>query len=509
MPFCVSLVNSDKKMIGPRRSWSMVFRLSASYAVITITLLSLFGAFLYWSLKEGLGINARNTLADKISVMRQILRERPNDQEALEEEVQWESTARRQSVYYSRLLRDNGTLVIQSPGAQDLIPELSRCPPPGAENRSIGENREIHPAPGRILLIGSSWITSDGAEKSALSAPQRFIYTVALDTTTEQNFLHDYRDKLLLVLIGGSIVSAVAGTYVARQGIRPIKEISAAAHRITASDLAERVGSMAWPRELAGLAAEFDAMLQRLDDSFQRLSQFSADIAHELRTPINNLMGEAEVALRRERTSKEYASVIASSLEEYHRLAELIDSLLFLARAENADLSLQKSWFRVADELAQPLSYHELQATESEVTLSFSGDARLFADGTLFRRAISNVVSNALKHTPPGGKVTVEVAALHDVVKILIKDDGAGIPPEHLPRLFDRFYRVDASRAAAVAGTGLGLAIVKSIVDLHGGSVTIESELGKGTLVTLVFPVPPGVKEEADKKPVTRAVISE
>ena len=266
---------------------------------------------------------------------------------------------------------------------------------------------------------------------------------------------------------------------------------------------------MPWPRELAGLASEFDAMLQRLEDSFQRLSQFSADIAHELRTPINNLMGEAEVALTRERNSKEYASVIASSLEEYHRLAELIDSLLFLARAENADLSLQKSWFRVADELAQPLSYHELQATESEVTLSFSGDAPLFADSTLFRRAISNVVSNALKHTPPGGNVTVEVAAVHDAVKISIKDDGVGISPEHLPRLFDRFYRVDASRAAATAGTGLGLAIVKSIVDLHGGSVTIESELGNGTLVTLVFPVPPGVKEEVERQTLPGVAVAE
>src|SRR6202008_288927 len=302
-------------MIGSRRSWSMVFRLSASYAVIPIVVLSLFGAFLFLSLKQSLEIDARNTVADKISVMREILRERPNDQEALEEEVQWESTARRQSVYYSRLLRDNGTLVIQSPGAQDVIPELSQCPPPVAENRSIDEAREVHSAPERTLLISSAWITSAGAEKSAVSGPQRFIYTVALDTTTEQNFLHDYRDKLLLVLMGGSVVSAVAGTYVARQRIRPIKDISAAAHRITASDLAERVGSMAWPRELAGLAAEFDAMLQRLEDSFQRLSQFSADIAHELRTPINNLMGEAEVALRRERTSKEYASVIASSLE--------------------------------------------------------------------------------------------------------------------------------------------------------------------------------------------------
>jgi two-component system, OmpR family, heavy metal sensor histidine kinase CusS len=209
-------------------------------------------------------------------------------------------------------------------------------------------------------------------------------------------------------------------------------------------------------------------------------------------------MGEAEVALRRERTSGEYAKVIASSLEEYHRLAQLIDSLLFLARAENADLSLQKSWFQIADELANLLSYHELEATELGVALGFSGDAMLFADSTLFRRAISNVVANALRHTGSGGKVSVEVRPERDVVKILIRDNGTGIPAEHLPRLFDRFYRVDASRNTAMAGTGLGLAIVKTVMDLHGGSVTIQSELRKGTLVTLEFPATRNSNE--DKK---------
>jgi two-component system heavy metal sensor histidine kinase CusS len=484
-------------MIRPGRSWSIVVRLSAAYALITIALLSLFGAFLYWSLKGSLEVGARNTLADKISVMRDILSERPNDQEALEEEVQWESTARRQSVYYSRLVQENGALVIQSAGALSLIPPLSACPPPAPEDRPIGETQEFYPAPGKTLLVSSAYATASGAGKPAANQPRRFIYTVALDVTTERNILNDYRNKLLLVLVAGSVVSAVAGTYVARSGIRPIQEISAAAHRITANVLAERVGSTAWPRELASLATEFDAMLQRLEDSFRRLSQFSADIAHELRTPINNLMLEAEVALRRERSSEEYARVIASSLEEYHRLAELIDSLLFLARAENADLSLHKTWFHVTDELGQLLSYHELQATELEVKLSLFGDAQLFADSTLFRRAISNVVTNALKHTPPGGSVSVEIYPQGDIVKILVKDDGTGIPAEHLPRLFDRFYRVDASRTTSVAGTGLGLAIVKSIMDLHGGSVTIQSELGKGTVVTFEFPSPPGVKSGA------------
>src|ERR1700722_1603767 len=140
-------------MTRPGRSWSIVVRLSASYALITIALLSLFGAFLYWSLKGSLEVGARNTLADKISVMREILSERPNDQEALEEEVQWESTARRQSVYYSRLLRENGALVIQSAGAQSLIPPLSACPPPAPEDRPIGETQEFHPAPGQTLLV--------------------------------------------------------------------------------------------------------------------------------------------------------------------------------------------------------------------------------------------------------------------------------------------------------------------------------------------------------------------
>jgi len=474
----------------------MVFRLSASYAIITITLLSLSGAFLYWFLKGSLEVSDRNAVADKISVMREILRERPDDREGLEEEVQLESTARHQSAYYGRLLRQNGALVIQSSGAESLIPDLSACPPPAAEDRPIGDTKEFHPTPERTLLVSSAWATSSGSSRSATNQPERFTYTIALDVTPERNILYDYRNKLLLVLVGGSGVSAVAGTFVARRGIRPIREISAAAHRITANALAERVGSTAWPRELASLATEFDGMLQRLEDSFKRLSQFSADIAHELRTPVNNLMGEAEVALRRERTSGEYARVIASSLEEYHRLADLIDSLLFLARAENADLSLRKGWFQIGEELAQILSYHELHATELGIQLGFVGDAKLFADSTLFRRAISNVVANALKHTPAGGKVSVEVRPQPDNIMILVKDDGAGISPEHLPRLFDRFYRVDASRTTSIAGTGLGLAIVKTIMDLHGGSVTIESELKKGTQVTLSFPVPPGTKQE-------------
>jgi two-component system, OmpR family, heavy metal sensor histidine kinase CusS len=428
---------------------------------------------------------------------RQILRERPDDEEALEEEVKWESTARHQSVFYGRLQLSDGTLVMQSPGAERLIPDSSKWPPVTNENQPLGETREYHPGPDKTMLLASAKMVSPAVERAT---PERhFVYTVALDTTPQQNVLGDYRNNLLLVLIGGSLVSAIAGTYVAKRGIRPIHQISAAAHRITANALADRVGATAWPGELAGLATEFDSMLQRLEESFKRLSQFSADIAHELRTPINNLMGEAEVALGRVRSSEEYARVIASSLEEYHRLSALIDSLLFLARAENADLLLHRTWFQAGEELAQILSYHELQASEHGITLHCFGDAKVYADVTLFRRALSNVIANAIKHTTAGGTVTVRVrektiadavsrpetrASASSSVELLIEDTGEGIPPEHLGRIFDRFYRVDASRARPTVGVGLGLAIVKTIMELHDGSASIKSELGKATWVS-------------------------
>src|SRR5258707_13269853 len=247
-------------MIRPRRSWSIVFRVSAWYALITIALLALFGAFLYWSLKESLEVSARNTLADKISVMRQILSERRNDKEALEEEVQWESTERRRSVYYSRLLHNNGDLVIQSSGAQSLIPPLPLCPPPASEDRPIGDTQEFHPEAERTLMVSSAWVTGPGAGKGGGDHSQRFVYTLALDISTERNILNDYRNKLLLILVAGSVVSAVAGTYVARKGIRPIEEISAAADRITANVLGERVDSTAWARDLASFAAALHTM---------------------------------------------------------------------------------------------------------------------------------------------------------------------------------------------------------------------------------------------------------
>ncbi len=256
-----------------------------------------------------------------------------------------------------------------------------------------------------------------------------------------------------------------------------------------ASQLHQRLGGGRWPSELTALAAGFDKMLARLEESFDRLSRFSADLAHELRTPIQNLRSESEVALTRPRTAGEYREVIELGVEEYQRLSGMIDSLLFLARSENAETRLNRVKFKIGLEVDTILDFYDAAAREREISLTRKGDGELYADPMLFRRAISNVVANALRHTSRAGQIQVSVVTgNHQRVEITVQDNGCGIGPEHLPRIFDRFYRAGAARSTDSASNGLGLAIVKSIMDLHGGSASAESRLGVGTRVTLSFP---------------------
>jgi two-component system heavy metal sensor histidine kinase CusS len=231
-------------------------------------------------------------------------------------------------------------------------------------------------------------------------------------------------------------------------------------------------------------------MLDRLEDSFDRLSRFSADLAHELRTPVTNLRGEVEVALGKPRSPEEYREVLGSCLEETVRLAGIIDSLLFLARAESAGAQIRRERVDVGRELSVVCDFYEAAASERGVSLHIAprGEVAADVDRTLLQRALGNLVENSLAHTPAGGSVTLSAERREAAVRIDVADTGSGIAPEHLPRLFDRFYRVDHSRSAGKGGTGLGLAIVKSIAELHGGLARVESVPGQGTRVVLLLP---------------------
>jgi two-component system heavy metal sensor histidine kinase CusS len=251
-----------------------------------------------------------------------------------------------------------------------------------------------------------------------------------------------------------------------------------------------------YPFELASLAHTFNKMLDRLEESFERISRFSADIAHDLRTPVNNIRGEAEVALVRARTADEYREVLGSCLEEAVRLSDLISDLLFLARAESPLTLLRRERVNVAELLDGVRDYYQATAEDGGVSLTTAEGAEPVIaelDRALVQRAVGNLVSNAVAHTPSGGSIvlatTLGTGAEASTVRIEVSDTGEGIPPEALPKVFDRFYRVDTSRSQASGGTGLGLAIVQSIMLLHGGSVGIDSQVGQGTRVTLRMPV--------------------
>jgi two-component system heavy metal sensor histidine kinase CusS len=229
-------------------------------------------------------------------------------------------------------------------------------------------------------------------------------------------------------------------------------------------------------------------MLDRLENSFQRLSQFSGDLAHELRTPVANLLGEAQVTLTRDRTPNEYREVIESSVAECERLSEIIGNLLFLARTDAAAEQTHRHSFEGKPAVEKIMALYETIADEQHVTINCVGHGVVYADPMLFGRALSNVLENALHFTPTGGTIRISIVAEAGQSTISVTDTGCGIAAEQVPRVFDRFYRADPSRSSR--GTGLGLALVKSIIDLHGGSAAITSEVNSGTTVALTFPNP-------------------
>jgi two-component system heavy metal sensor histidine kinase CusS len=227
-------------------------------------------------------------------------------------------------------------------------------------------------------------------------------------------------------------------------------------------------------------------MLKRLDDSFTRLSQFSADLAHELRTPIANMLGEAQVALTRDRTAAEYRETIESAIGECERLSRIVDNLLFVARVDAAGESIARKHFDARAATEKIAAFYQTIADEHHVAISCSGEGEVYADPDLFERAVGNLLDNALRFTSENGSIQIALSKHDRNFEVAVSDNGSGIAAEHLPRVFDRFYRAEPSRGSD--GAGLGLALVKSILDLHGGSAGIRSEVGRGTTVTLTFP---------------------
>jgi two-component system heavy metal sensor histidine kinase CusS len=460
---------------------SIVARLTALYTVSAFGMLVLAAGFLHWTLVVNFHREDGQFLADKVHLLRTILSKTPADTTDLKEEVEWETAALHFAKYYARVLDGRGRTLIESPGMSNVLPTAEFPAPSDAarlESQVVG--RTLRQDQKFLLLSATAELDDSNAQREI---------QVALDVSPEEAFLQRYRNDLAWAVLFGVLFSAVAGAFVARRGMRPLAELTQATDRISASQLHERIAGDVWPKELASLARGFDRMLDRLEDSFQRLSQFSGDLAHELRTPINNLRGEAGVALSQSRTLEEYRRTLESSLEEFERLTRLIDNLLFLARADSPTTGITRARGDARQAIEAVREFYEALAEDRGVELRCEGKGQINADPMLFRQAISNLLSNALNHTPRGGQVLMRASQRADGgLAVVVSDTGCGISPEHLPHIFDRLYRADPARSTHPNGAGLGLAIVKSIMVLHNGSVEVESQKGKGASFKLIFP---------------------
>ncbi len=299
---------------------------------------------------------------------------------------------------------------------------------------------------------------------------------VATDISHHEQYMAGFRVTLWSFVAFAALLTGFLGWLAARRGLAPLKAMRQKAESITAQRLNARLAVEAVPVELADLATTLNAMLARLEESFRRLSDFSSDLAHEFRTPISNLMTQTQVTLSRPRSTEEYSEVLASNIEEYERLSRMIADMLFIAKADEGQIVPTPEPLNLGRLIAELVEFHRLVADEKGVLLTHEGEGAIRGDPLMIRRAISNLLSNALRHTPSGGRVTVSILCPDaGSVAIDIANTGETIPAEHLPRLFDRFYRADPSRTGEGSHSGLGLAIVKSIVEAHGGSVSVNS----------------------------------
>ncbi|MGH8350175.1 MAG: heavy metal sensor histidine kinase [Pseudomonas sp.] len=332
---------------------------------------------------------------------------------------------------------------------------------------------------------GLSTVSHEGTDYRVLNAPlfpdkpESPQLTLLLDITHHQHFLQRMQHLIWLTVGLSALATALLGAWAARSGLRPLRRISVVASCVSAQSLNSRLPEENMPPELAEMAHNFNAMLGRLDDSFQRLSAFSADIAHELRTPLSNLLTHTQVTLTRPRPIEDYREALHSNLEELQWMAQLVNDMLYLAKADHGLLIPKRESLELAEEADLLLEFFAPLAEDARVTLSREGLGHMEGDRSMLRRALSNLLDNALRFTPAQGTVQVTIDEQADCLSLRVENSGDGIDPQLLPHLFDRFYRADpARREGSSEHAGLGLAITRSIIRAHGGQIRCESERG-------------------------------
>jgi two-component system heavy metal sensor histidine kinase CusS len=465
------------------KSSSITVRLTLFYAIATFLLLVAIAFFLYWAMVSILYQNDKQFLVDKIAVVTYLLNNKDVDHSALKHEVCDVPFVLSNSIYhYSiRIMDKSDHTVLETMGMQNKFKDIDFFTKPLALAKRESQWWRAN--------NGEKYLLMQTAVKIGSGSGSIRIIQAALDVSYQHAAISQYRKRAIMMLLMGELFAILVGYMIARRGLRRLYELIDTTKKITATSLHQRISTTSWPKELRKLGRAFNEMLDRIEIAFSHLIQFADDLAHELRTPINNLMGQTEIVLSKTSSAEEYHQVLESNFEELQRINNIIENLLFLARAENPQLHLKKTQLDLYDEIKMVCEFYQVMADDKAIQITFAGKGTLFANQVMLRRMISNLLSNALKYTMENGKIHFRIKVLtNHLVEIKLSDSGVGIPPEHVPHLFNRFYRVDPARSQHTGSIGLGLAIVKSIVDLHHGKITMTSKVGKGTIITIRLP---------------------
>lgn len=457
-------------------------RLTLFYAVMLTVVLVFFGALFYKAL--GLVLERRLTAELKDRALFLANHERvddrgvqlvfnPNDRE----EAYLVHSATR---YYQVFQLPSGALVVQSQELELLGVRLS----PEAV-RSLANDQEYSDMQleKERLRFHNDVVARDNAN--------RYLVRVGIPLTPADEAQRGFLRSLLLLTPLGILLASLVGWEMSRRALRPMKSLAIAARHIDIKQLQERLPTRGAGDEVDEVAQAFNETLARLENSVGQMKQFTASISHELRTPLTALRGEAEIALLQARSVEEYKRVLTSQLEEFDKLAHMINQLLVLANAEAGEIrwtdqSVDLS--ALADSLVDQL---EPVSAAKKINLSTSSQPHVHVrgDASWIERVILNLLDNAIKFTPEDGTVSIRVKAIGKEAELSVEDTGIGISSQALPHIFDRFYRAEPSRSKQVEGVGLGLALVRWIVEKHAGRISVHSELGKGSKFTIYLPM--------------------
>ncbi|WP_413731431.1 heavy metal sensor histidine kinase [Sodalis sp. RH20] len=463
------------------KRFSLTSRLSSALAMLVMLVMATVGYALYRTLEQQLIIRDDGALITRVEQIRTLL---------LNEDVM-------------TLIHDKPGLFANMLGNTEslLVLQFTDRPPLIEINPGHSPIPHINPVPAdapltlaavqHAVAAGGIPFISASALANVASAPYQVKITTGRLMSERTRTLAMYRNQIILVASIATVLTALLAWIFTRRGLAPLRRLAAETAMMDVRFLSRRIGITHAPPELRELIAAFNTMLERLEINFRQLSQVSADMAHDLRTPIGILLGQTEVAMRFKRDNDYYENLLGSNFEELQRLAKMIDNMLFLARAGDAGHAIQRVVLSLADEFGRLSEYFEGPAGERGLTLVCARDgATAWADPELLRRALANLLANAIRYADAGTAIVLRAVQQPEGTTISVENTGPDIAPQHLERLFDRFYRADASRTGDASASGLGLSIVRSIMMLHQGRWHAQSSK-RLTRFSLFFPAKP------------------